>query len=270
MSIRYITTKPRVEEVDDDYVPPSSGFGGYLRDVPYSQEKKPNKKKYGGKSNYVEVNTTDEDLNFHIAGSSFKMSYDEAADLTQNMFLKSAVFKKISSSLSPSARANFALGVTVVGAAIAVSKFARDWYHHTPGTWGNIIGSTIENIARWIKGIATTAVNKVKGWFGAKKTTAAKPQASGPGAYKEVVGPDGTVYLVPSQVPQKSTAAPKTPGIQQINKTFMDNMKKLFFAPLSPTAKKQAEAAGKIAKKADVNIPKKVDVNIPKPSWLIV
>ena len=44
MSIRYITTKPRVEEVDDDYVPPSR-FGGYLRDVPYSQEKKPDKKK---------------------------------------------------------------------------------------------------------------------------------------------------------------------------------------------------------------------------------
>lgn len=262
MTTKYITAKPRVEEVDDDYVPPPSGFGGYLRDVPYKQEKKPDKKKYGGKSNYVEVNTTDEDLNFHIAGSSFKMSYDEAADLTQNSFLKSAIFKKVSERLSPSARANFALGVTVVGAAIAVGKFAYDWYHHTPGTWGNIIGSTIENVARWIKGIATKVVNKVKGWFGVKKTTVAKPQASGPGGYKEVVGPDGAIYLVPSKVPQKGVAAGKAPGVQQINKTFMNNMNKLYNTPLTPGAKKQAEAAGKIANKADVNI--------PKPSWLLV
>ena len=260
MSIRYITTKPRVEEVDDDYVPPSR-FGGYLRDVPYSQEKKPDKKKYGG-NNYVEVNTTDENLRFHVGNSFFNMSYDEAANLTQNTFLKSAVFRKIAASLSPAARANFTLGVTLVGAAVTIGKFAHDWYNHTPGTWGNIIGSTIENVARWIKGIAAKAVNKVKGWFGAKKTSVAKSQTSGPGAYKEVVGPDGVVYLVPSGAPQKSAVTTKTPGIQQINKTFMDNMSKLYNTPLTPGAKKQAEAAGKIVIKAGVNV--------PKPSWLFV
>lgn len=256
MPTRYITTKPRVEEVDDDYVPPPSGFGGYLRDVPYSQEKKADKKKYGGKSNYVEVNTTDQNLNFHVAGSSFRMSYDEAADLTQNSFLKSTIFKKISERLSAGARANFALGVTIVGAAVAVGKFAYDWYHHTPGTWGNIIGRTIENIGRWIKGIAS----KIRGWFGAKKTSSNTNTKSQ--TYKEVVGPDGVIYLVPSRVPQKSTAATKTPGVQQINTTFLDNMKKLYNTPLTPGAKKQAEAVGKIASKADVKL--------PKPSWLLV
>ena len=42
----------------------------------------------------------------------------------------------------------------------------------------------------------------------------------------------------------------------------MNNMKKLYNEPLSPSAKKQAEAIGKIAKKANVNI--------PKPGWLLV
>lgn len=263
MSIRYVTAKPRVEEVDDDYVPPPSGFGGYLRDVPYSQEKKPDKKRYGG-NNYVEVNTTDENLRFHVGGSTFNMSYDEAADLTQNAFLRSSIFKKISEKLSANARANFALGVTVAGAAIAAGKFAYDWYHHTPGTWGNIIGSTIENIVHWVRNVASKVVNKVKGWFGVKKTSADKPaQTSGTGAYKEVVGPDGLIYMVPVKgVPQKSTAATKTPGIKQTTTTFMDNMKKLYHTPMTPEAKKQMEAAKKIANKADVNI--------PKPGWLLV
>ena len=264
MTTKYITAKPRVEEVDDDYVPPPSGFGGYLRDVPYSQEKKPDKKKYGGNSNYVEVNTTDENLRFHVGGSTFNMSYDEAADLTQNAFLRSNIFKKISSRLSANARANFALGVTVAGAAIAAGKFAYDWYHHTPGTWGNIIGTAIENIVQWVRNVASKVVNKVKGWFGVKKTSAAKPaQTSGTGAYQEVVGPDGLIYMIPVKgVPQKSTAATKTPGVKQTTQTFMNNMKKLYNEPLTPSAKKQAEAIGKIAKKADVNV--------PKPGWLLV
>lgn len=243
--LTYSSARPRVEEVDDDTPVTSGSFGGYLRDVPYSSEKQANKKRFGSTNNYAEVNTTDENVRFHIAGSTVNMSYDEIGDLTQNSFIKSAVFKKISERLSPSARANFAMGVTVVGTAVVVGKFIYDWKNKTPGSWGNTIGTAIKNVITWVRGIGS----KIKGWFskGSTKGTA----QGGSSNWVAVKGADGQTYMVPGAAKKGTTQSNKTTQTGSPTAQFVNNMKKLYNTPLTPSAKAQAGALAKIVSKSD-------------------